>query len=93
MEHCRYCGTNQNLTKDHIIPLSRGGNNSRSNIQTLCSKCNGNKSNYTDREIAYILNDIQKRGVLYRWEKKKAQWLEYIKESRNKYGLTELNFK
>lgn len=31
------------MTKDHIIPKSKGGPNDQSNYQTMCSPCNGNK--------------------------------------------------
>ena len=30
---------------DHIIPMSRGGGHIKSNVQTLCRKCNGEKGN------------------------------------------------
>lgn len=33
------------MTKDHIIPKSKGGKNQLSNYQTMCSPCNRNKGN------------------------------------------------
>lgn len=36
-------GDEVQLTKDHIIPKSKGGNNSIENYQTMCFKCNKRK--------------------------------------------------
>jgi hypothetical protein len=33
------------ITKDHIVPKSRGGPNKLSNYQTMCFKCNSRKGN------------------------------------------------
>lgn len=37
---CVKCGSTDDLTIDHIIPLSRGGKDEAINLQTLCFKCN-----------------------------------------------------
>ena len=47
---CRFCGaspakdTSVNLHVDHIVPWSKGGKTTLSNLQTLCSTCNLGKS-------------------------------------------------
>lgn len=42
---CVKCGSTQYLEVDHILPYSLGGTNELSNLQTLCRKCNSEKSN------------------------------------------------
>lgn len=48
---CRYCLSTENLTIDHKNPLSRGGLNERKNLQCLCKRCNGIKSNLSHGEV------------------------------------------
>lgn len=43
---CAYCFTNnKKLEQDHIVPLSRGGNHTMSNIVPACKSCNTSKHN------------------------------------------------
>ena len=48
---CQYCGRGrrelgyrESLTRDHVTPLSRGGDNGWTNVVTACSKCNLRKA-------------------------------------------------
>lgn len=48
---CQYCGTkSHSLTIDHVIPKSRGGNDSWENLVAACTKCNNRKGNQTPEE-------------------------------------------
>jgi 5-methylcytosine-specific restriction endonuclease McrA len=42
---CWRCGTKENLSMDHIVPITRGGNHAVGNIMTLCRSCNSSKGN------------------------------------------------
>ena len=37
---CTYCGSDEQLEGDHIVPLSRGGSNAFDNLATACRPCN-----------------------------------------------------
>ncbi len=54
---CMYCGRHRSelrgrqfLTRDHILPTSRGGKNVWTNVVTSCSPCNNRKGNRTPEE-------------------------------------------
>lgn len=53
---CVYCGSKRNLTIDHIMPRSRGGKNTWSNLVTCCSNCNIKKGNRTPEEASMRMN-------------------------------------
>jgi hypothetical protein len=40
---CVSCGSNKNLTIDHIKPYSKGGETKEYNLQVLCKSCNSKK--------------------------------------------------
>jgi 5-methylcytosine-specific restriction endonuclease McrA len=59
---CQYCGKyrsalrgRQFLTRDHIVPLSRGGANSWENVVTSCSACNNRKADRLPHEAGLTL--------------------------------------
>lgn len=60
---CRYCKTSFKeylLTLDHVVPFSKGGDSSKSNLVTCCRSCNYRKAD----EIWGILWYLR-----YRWGK------------------------
>lgn len=42
---CCKCGSDEDITIDHIKPLSKGGTNDIKNLQKLCRRCNASKGN------------------------------------------------
>ena len=51
------------ITKDHIIPASKGGPDRVSNMQTMCSMCNVAKGNdHPDIKIEYIVGRNETNG-------------------------------
>lgn len=40
---CVRCGSTEHLTIDHIIPISKGGNMIKDNLQLMCYNCNQEK--------------------------------------------------
>lgn len=48
MDQCLACGeVPDTLTRDHVVPLAKGGCDDISNIQPLCKPCNSSKSTKT----------------------------------------------
>jgi len=54
---CQFCGRSPRelrhrecLTRDHLVPLSRGGTNAWTNVLTACSTCNTRKGNLLPEE-------------------------------------------
>jgi 5-methylcytosine-specific restriction endonuclease McrA len=55
---CQYCGRHvtelkprESLTRDHLMPISRGGSNEWTNVVAACSPCNTKKGNRLPDEI------------------------------------------
>jgi len=47
---CALCGADEGLEVDHIIPLSRGGSDDRSNLRPACFHCNRSRGSRLDAE-------------------------------------------
>jgi len=54
----RYCGSGQDLTVDHVKPVSKGGLWEWSNLVTACNKCNGKKGSKTLKQLGWKLKKI-----------------------------------
>jgi len=58
---CQWCGGSfppDELTMDHIIPLSRGGKASRNNVVPACKECNNKKKYLLPMEWEEYLNKL-----------------------------------
>ena len=85
---CQYCGEKKaasELTLDHILPRSRGGDNSPVNIVTACVACNNRKGNRTPAEARMPLLTSQsalrvklERVVLCHYAEARAEWRKYL---------------
>ena len=50
---CMYCGERFgrcDLSRDHVTPISQGGEDSWRNVVTACKRCNNQKANYTPEQ-------------------------------------------
>lgn len=59
---CQYCGRHrselgyrESLTRDHVVPKSRGGGNGWQNVVAACSRCNLEKGDRLPREAGMSL--------------------------------------
>jgi 5-methylcytosine-specific restriction endonuclease McrA len=59
---CQYCGRHRSelkgrhfLTRDHVLPTSRGGGNTWENVVTSCSPCNNRKGDRLPSEAGLTL--------------------------------------
>jgi 5-methylcytosine-specific restriction endonuclease McrA len=101
---CGYCGNSfkkTELTRDHVVPKSKGGANSWTNLVTACKDCNHKKAARTPKEagmpliyVPYVPNYnehliLQNRRILF-------DQMEYLKKGISKnsriHQLIESNY-
>ena len=49
--HCEKKFSREELTMDHLIPVSRGGKSNKKNVVVSCKGCNSHKKNLTVAEL------------------------------------------
>ncbi len=81
---CQYCGSTKRLTVDHIIPVSKGGQNIWKNMVTCCFSCNNKKGNLMPEEAGMVLKRDPCRPThihiikKYSKENDLTSWSDYI---------------
>ena len=64
---CAYCSSKEDLTLDHIVPKSRGGEDSWENLVTCCMSCNNKKGDYLLNETKLQLKIKANRPSYLKW--------------------------
>ena len=81
---CCYCGRTKNLTLDHVLARSRGGEFSWTNIVTSCSSCNTKKANrpleQTGMKLLKTPRAPHNPVFLYLKNHKNPEWSQYVFE-------------
>jgi len=84
---CQYCGSPDDLTFDHLIPRSRGGQTMWDNVVAACSPCNLKKGSHHPRDIRMwpaqmpfrpTVFDLQKNGRLFPPNYLHESWMDYL---------------
>ena len=61
---CYYCDSPvapKDLTMEHIVPISRGGKSTKSNVVPACKECNTKKKYLLPMEWEEFLDNLKKR--------------------------------
>ena len=79
---CVYCGSDENLTVDHVVPRCYGGKTTWDNVVTACHKCNNKKDNKAPEEVGMYLRvkPKQPNHLIFLTQKTKLheKWKPYL---------------
>jgi|GEM_PF-2090142 len=59
---CVYCGSQENLCVDHIVPIALGGDDNELNLVCACKKCNSGKAGRTPEQAGYTFVSSEAEG-------------------------------
>jgi 5-methylcytosine-specific restriction endonuclease McrA len=78
---CQYCGSTRSLTIDHVLPRSRGGDDTWENLVVCCSPCNVRKGDRLLEHTGMVLKSRPKtppnKVHTYVVESGNSDWLRY----------------
>ena len=68
---CAYCGSEENLTLDHITPTSKGGSDRVTNVLCACHSCNHSKGHqmWSEWFLSQDFFDKEKLSKIIEWQK------------------------
>ncbi|MEM9029380.1 MAG: HNH endonuclease [Pseudomonadota bacterium] len=84
---CQYCGSKSDLTFDHVIPRSRGGQTRWDNVVAACSPCNLRKANHMPKKIGMLpkqrpyrptVFELHRNGRAFPPNYLHESWLDYL---------------
>jgi 5-methylcytosine-specific restriction endonuclease McrA len=84
---CQYCGSKNELTFDHVIPRSRGGQTRWENVVAACSPCNLRKGSQLPEHIGMrpmqspyrpTVFELHRNGRLFPPNYLHESWLDYL---------------
>jgi 5-methylcytosine-specific restriction endonuclease McrA len=84
---CQYCGTREELTFDHVIPRSRGGQTTWENVVAACSPCNLRKGGQMPDDCGMrpaqepfqpSVHDLHRNGRAFPPNYLHDSWLDYL---------------
>ena len=84
---CQYCASRDDLTFDHVIPRSKGGLTTWTNVVAACSACNLKKSDRLPQQAQMFparapfqpaLGDLHRNGRAFPPNYLHESWLDYL---------------
>jgi len=101
---CCYCAKDiiyrTDLTVEHLVPKSKGGNNSPENKRPCCVRCNNARNNYSLRywimqmtKKIESIQDAEVKAVIFKRIESAKYWITYIESAGSKLYRSEEHYK